>query len=445
MLVFSGDDTVKDSNPVNDSNRRCALIIAYFFPPKPVIGSVRMEGLARYLPEEGWDVVVLTAKHPGGPDPRFAVYEVDHKHWLRVLESSGQAVHHAISSRKSPWLTRLYRWTRSVVEATICYPDAQRGWYKSAVATGLSIIRNRRVDAIISTSKPETSHLIASALCRRAGVPWVADYRDLWTLNHYLSDTNRWLWRVRRVFERRLELRTMQAARAIVTVSDPLARAMRQMFPDKLISSIPNGFDPEIYVREGEHSLTQQFTITYTGTLYGGRRDPSRLFRVVRDLREEGRVNPDILRIRFYGSEQDVVLTKAKEYNVEAFVEACGRISRLEALERQRESHVLLSLNWDNDWEAGVYTGKLFEYLAASRPILAMGGPGGVVKELLESTGAGVHVSSVQELRHVLISWLNEYQRKGSVSYLGKPEVVEQYSQRAMAVRFKNILETVVV
>ena len=281
-----------------------------------------------------------------------------------------------------------------------------------------------------------TCHLISQALKRKHEVLWVADLRDLWTQNHYYAYNN-----VRKWFERRLEIKTLNEADALVTVSEPLAKDLGSLHHETPVFAIPNGFDAD-EVRTAP--LTKEFTITYTGQLYQGKRDPELLLKALHEMIVEGEIEPNTLKVRFFGPPQYWLDQAIKKYHLEGIVEQLGMVNREIALVKQRESQILLLLNWNDPRERGVYTGKVFEYLAARRPILAIGGPTGAVSELLEETGAGVHVKDVVELKESLRNCYKEYQATGQVCYHGKEERVTRYSHREMARKFAAIMSKIV-
>lgn len=122
-----------------------------------------------------------------------------------------------------------------------------------------------------------------------------------------------------------------------------------------------------------------------------------------------------------------------------------GQVPRETAIAQQRKAQILLLLTWNNTQEKGVYTGKLFDYLAARRPILSLGYTGGgVIKELLDQTQAGVHCSNEAELKDYLIKAYREYKEQGAVQYRGITAEVMKYSHRKMARKFADVLEDVV-
>lgn len=424
-------------------NKR-VLVITYYFPPRPGVASLRLRGIAKYLPEFGWDPVILTAKLPEAPEPQYHVIETPYpgdavalwKDRLGLVPNKGfqeqLGVPRALREGRNSLSGKLVK----VAKALIAYPDDQKHWCSFAVSAGDELVKRDRFDALLSSSGPVTCHVIAKELKRRHGLPWVADLRDLWTQNHYYPYGS-----VRRLFERRLEAKTLSAADAVVTVSEPLAKKLRLLHRDKSVIAIPSGYDPD---EVASAPLTEEFTITYTGQLYQGKRDPAPLFRILAELISEGWLDRRDARVRFYGATEYWLEKEVKRFGLEDVVSLLPQVSRSIALERQRESQVLLLLNWDNPEEIGVYTGKLFEYLAARRPILAVGGPRGVVTDLLEETGTGVHVSREEDLKQVLSHLYENYKVYGYVPYAGREECTARYSHREMARRFADTLDSLV-
>jgi len=260
------------------------LIITYYFPPRPSVASLRLKGLAKYLPEFGWKPVILTAALPVEPDPRFKVIQtpypgdVSHrfKKRLHLQPDKGfqeqVGVPLAIRGVKGSLTSKVITFIKGI----IAYPDEQKAWLPFAVDSGHELLHKEKFDAILSSSGPVTCHLIAKELKRKHKVPWIADLRDLWTQNHYYP-----YGIIRKWFERRLELKTLNEADALVTVSEPLAKDLGLLHHKKLVCAIPNGFDPD---EMGSAPLTKEFTITYTGQLYQGKQDPSLLLRALAEL-----------------------------------------------------------------------------------------------------------------------------------------------------------------
>ena len=416
------------------------LIITYLFSQKEAIGSKRMQGLAKFLPEFGWSPTILTSYSKIRPDPRFRVVETPANDilakWKRFLglnldktlkEQTGL---HTYKTKNTLIDRILNMW-----EEIFAYPDINIGWYNHALEAGNKLLEIENFDVIISTSP--TSYLIAKELKKKFGLPWLADLRDLWTQNHYYSYGS-----FRKIIEKRLELKTFSSASALTTVSQPLAEKLKELHIGKNISTITNGFDPD--EKANGIPLSDKFCITYTGFLYKGRRDPAPLFNALQQLIIEKVIDPIDIVIDFYGYDEGWLKRDIEMYGIQHVVNVHGLILREEAIKKQRESHLLLLLTWNNPNEKGVYTGKIFDYLAAQRPILSIGISGGVVAELLERTNAGVHVSSVDEIKREIKDAYFEYKSKGKVSYHGITSEIDKYSQKEMAKKFAELLNGII-
>jgi glycosyltransferase involved in cell wall biosynthesis len=210
---------------------------------------------------------------------------------------------------------------------------------------------------------------------------------------------------------------------------------------NKKVYTITNGFDPEL-VNPGI-PLTKKFSITYTGYIYSGRQDPEPLFRILKILIDEKTIDPATIEVHFFGHHESWLLSDRKKYHLENIVQIHGHISREESLQKQRESQVLLLLTWNDPGEKGIYTGKLFDYLAARRPILALGLRESVVTDVLSQTQAGMSVSSDAEIKEQIAALYREYKEKGFVSYAGITSEIEKYSHREMARKFAGALEDI--
>jgi len=421
------------------------LIIAYYSPPPPAVASRRPLGLARHLPEFGWQAVILTAALPGKPDPHFEVIETQYhdclgfaKRLLRLDSQSpliGQVKNKLkVKSEKSP-----LDFILATLGGIIAYPDPQKGWQRFAVEAGEDILREQNIRAIISTSPPETSHIVARRLKDEFKIPWVADFRDLWTQNYYYPYSP-----LRRMIERRLERKTLAAADALVAVSQPTADDLHGLHNQKPAYSIPNGFDPG-EVNTPPAKLTGKFTITYAGNLYPGKRSPAPLFAPLRDLIADGTIDASDIEVRFYGPEAGWIDRQTERYGLTDIVKQFGMVPRPIALDKQRESQLLLLLKWNDPEQKGDYPAKVFEYLAARRPILAVGGFPDVVDQLLNETKAGVSGQNGEEIKALLLPLYQEYKATGAVGYGGDQAETNRYSHREMARKFASILDSLKV
>lgn len=426
-----------------------ALIVTNLFHASP-----RIPGLCKYLPEFGWEPVVLTMAIGENPEAKMGPPN-NFKEKVRTIETPYYdfvgfikklfGLKPNLSSRdqvkqkfgKKSGEKSLMEKLIILGAAFIAYPDECWGWKPFAVKAGLKLLKNEKFDAILSSSSPVTSHLISKTLKGKTGVPWVADMRDLWTQNH-----NYQYPKIRKFFETKLEIRTLSQVDAFTTVSVPLVEHLQSRYKDKNIYSIPNGFDPG-KVNEPPVSLTEKFTITYTGTIYQDKQDPTKLFAALRELINEKKIDPQKVEVRFYGVEQDWLENDIEKNGLVGIAKQYGKIPRSESYFRQNESQIALLFGWEDEKETGVCPTKLYEYLGARRPILATGGTKNeVFRKIIDKTRTGKHPLTTEEVKKSLLEYYEDYLKNGSVFYNPDLEAVEEYSYRSMAKKFVKAFET---
>jgi len=420
---------------------RNVLIISYFFNQPSSIAAVRLRGLAKYLPEFGWNPVVLTVTTSTIPGKTERIFETPFEDrlnlWKKRLglpldKTLKEHYNFPTYKEKNTILDKLANFWEEI----FIYPDPTIDWSVSAIKKGDELLSESHIDAIISSINPPTSHIIAKELAQRKKIPWIADFRDLWTQNHYYKFSG-----IRRFFETRLEVKTVSSANALTTTSLPLSEKLKELHKNKKVYAITNGYDP-LQVNKKIPS-TKKFSITYTGFVYKGRQDPEPLFRVLKALIDENMLDPATIEVHFFGYHEGWLTSDIEKYHLENVVQVHGQISREDSIQKQRESQVLLLLTWNDPYEKGIYTGKIFDYLAARRPILAVGLHGTVVTDLLVQTQAGVNVSSDAEIKDHLLKLYREYKENGFVNYSGVPFEIEKYSQREMAKKFAVVLDDI--
>ena len=419
------------------------LLISYSYPPRRDIGAVRPGGLAKYLPQFGWEPIILTPKLPAGRRPAAEVIETGYQDVLgswkaRFGMDPTQGLHEQLKLPQSSTPASDLRHSRAVywLKSWLTYPDRTKGWLPFARKAIQELAQQGNVDVILSTAPPITSHLLGLEAKRILRRPWVADCRDMWVPARSGS-------RLLRRLVGSLERKTLRKADALVTVSLPWAEHFRQRYPSKPVTAITNGFDPEEFPGTGG-DLTKTFSITYTGNLYLGWRNPNLLFETLAELLQEGTLPKDQVRLRFF-CPQDPWLTAAiQRYGLQEVAEVNGWVPREASLQHQRESQILLLLSLNVPIYSGGIPGKLFEYLAAGRPILAFGGQRGVVEQILTETGAGIFATAKDEMRAFLIKAYAEFRAQGRVSYHGSHTAIDRYSHREMARKFAQVLDETV-
>lgn len=392
---------------------RNLLLVSYHHPPSPAVGAVRTGALAKHLPRLGWNVIPVGV----GQDMYNPAFEVL-KTLLRVNNRGNLRSQISDVGAKIPYGSKFIMAVAKRYGERFAFPDAYHRWIPEAIESGVAVINNRQVDMILSSGPPVSAHIVGRQLSNSFGIPWVADMRDLWSQNHCYPYSEK-----RRIRDQELEQEVLSDARAIVTASPYLASQQRNMH-QKTCVSIVNGFEPQPNVEK----LDDTFSIVYTGNIYEGKQSASALFQ---SLRSTG-IPADV---SFYGA-------KLKETTCGVPVRTHPFVEREIALLCQRQAQILLLLKWQDINQRGVYSAKLWEYLGAKRPILAIGGHPDVVDELLDETGAGVCCKSEEEVTKVLGVWYEAWKETGSVPYHGNDQV-ENYTHRQMAEKFSSLLDEI--
>jgi hypothetical protein len=290
------------------------------------------------------------------------------------------------------------------------WPDPQIGWLPYAVADGSAMLKEWRADLIYATVPPLTGLLVARRLSRRFGIPWIAEFRDLW-VDHPYYDSPAW----RRPLERIQERRVLRDVAGLVTVSDTWRDLLQARF-GKPTLTVLNGFDPDDYPPDALPSATgaDELSIVYTGTLYPGRRDPTPLFQAMARLGAKARG----VRVRLYGADPATVAALAEKAGVAAQVESHPAVPYDRVITLQRAADVLLMLRWNDPSEQGIVPGKLFEYVGARRPILCLGYDKGDVPDIMRARNLGLVSEDPAAIATQLETWIEQKRRDGAVAPL---------------------------
>ena len=188
----------------------------------------------------------------------------------------------------------------------------------------------------------------------------------------------------------------------------------------------------------GLSNHSEKLKFIYAGSLYGGKRDPSYLFNAIRQLEDENKLDSSKISLEFYGDSTNLEEI-AGRYGLLDILEIGGRISHEEVLKKQLESDVLLLISWNNEKERMFIPGKIYEYFALRKPVLSIGYQEGSLKDLIEETKVGYHVSSLESTKEALLDIYNEFLEKGTVE-LSSDINIEDYSMENMAKKFADLL-----
>ncbi len=359
------------------------LLVTMYFPPAGGGGVQRPLKLAQYLPALGIETHVLAPDDPKwvhrDPDLRVPTQAWVH----RVRYVGPRARKPAEELRAVDGLERALVMAQ-VTARRLLVPDASVTWNLTAIPAAIRIARREGIDAVVTTSPPGSIHLAGAAVKRATGAAWLADLRDPLVANpHRRSDTV--ATRARQATNEQLARLVARGADAISCVSEAIAEEVRGLGPRGIVRTIANGCDFDDFAGL-EYRTGPTFRITHTGSFFG-KRDPRPFLQAFRDSGLDAVA-------RFVGDFRSTDLEWASGLGLGDRLQLIAYSPRAESLRLQRDSEVLLLLVPDAGGRGkGVLSGKVFEYLAAGRPILAVVPPDGAAADLIRETGAGVVVA----------------------------------------------------
>lgn len=404
-------------------------MIAYHFPP--LAGSSGIQRTLRFvqhLPALGWQPIVLSA------DPRAyeqtsddLMSDVPPATVVRRAFALDTARHLNIRGRYLGWMAR---------------PDRWMSWRFDAIRQGLQLIREHKPDVIWSTYPIATAHVIAQALHRKTGIPWMADFRDPMAQDGYPADPVTW-----RSYQRIEEEALMQASCSVFTTPGA-ARIYQERYPAAAskVQVLENGYDEESFVsgRAGAIPKTTAApgtpVLLHSGIVYPSERDPTQLFQALQRLKSKGVLKGGDVLIRFRASVHDDLLASlAKQYGVAEFIEMAPAVPYREALAEMLTVDALLVMQASN-CNAQI-PAKIYEYLRAGRPIIGLTDPIGDTAGVLRGAGldAIARLDSVDEIEAVLPSFLAAVRERRAT--LPNAQAVHQASRRGRSESLVQMLE----
>jgi len=397
---------------------RKVLFITYYFPPSGGAGVQRPLKFVKYLPQFRWLPVVLTARNADYPAFDYS-FEKEVPQEVPVYRSriwepyriyrrfTGKDMSEATDiatltldeqARKS-WRERIPQWVRSA----FFVPDARIVWLPFAVRMGMRIIRKEKVCAIFSTAPPYTTLLIGLFLHRLSHLPWVVDFRDSWI--GWLS-APQWRPVISRKIEWRMEEAVLKHAAKILTVTRGIRDDLLSRHPDKKGKCwmlLPNGYDAQDF--EGivpKDVDDRHLVLTYSGSLYGPR-NPESLVQALEILLEEAPEVAQTFSVRLVGRVGGPILERIRQSPASGLFRHIPYVPHHESLAYLLASDVALLIIDDAPVNRGILTGKIFEYIGAGLPILALAGEGEAA-ELIRKYRLGwvVHPRDVAGITNIL-------------------------------------------
>jgi glycosyltransferase involved in cell wall biosynthesis len=379
------------------------LIATYFFPPAGGAGAHRPLKLAAHLPDFGVATAVLAPEDPKWVerDDTLRAPPAVRVHRVPYLGPRTRVRGEELHGRRGASRARR---ELSFIVPRLLVPDQHAAWVLTAAPAAVRLVRKERFDAVLTTSPPTSVHLIGALVKRLTGARWIADLRDP-IVAHPHRRIELAIVRAKERAEQATAQLVARYADAIVAASSAVAAQLGELAPRGTVTTIANGCDFEDFVGL-EYRRSARFRITHTGMMFG-KRSPRAFIRAVAGS------DADVV-ARFVGGFRQADLEWAEAAGMERFLDVRPYVSHRSALELQRDSEALLLLIPETDGRGrGVLSAKVFEYLAARRPILAAVPAEGEAAALVRATGAGLVVppDDVDGLRGALLSLERRWRR----------------------------------
>ena len=420
-----------------------ALIITYYWPPAGGPGVQRWLKFVKYLPDFDITPIVYIPENPNYPiiDESFVSeipeevtiyrYPIKEPYKLASLFSKKQAKRISsgiIKTKNQSFLEKIMLWVRG----NFFIPDARKNWVKPSVKFLSGIIEKEEIDTIITTGPPHSVHLIGHHLKQKGKLKWLADFRDPWTSIGYHKELK--LTTKSKQKHKELECMVLNTADQIVVTSQTTKEEFKGI-SKKPISVITNGYDSDY---KGDKTKTDDFTLSHVGSLLS-ERNPRVLWRVLAQLLEENGPFKQHFKLRLAGVVSEDVMKSIYDSGLENYTELLGYVSHGRAIQLQQESQVLLLVEIDSPETEGILPGKLYEYMAAKRPILAIGPKNWDANQIISdtNTGATFNYESKTDLKNVILKWFAAYQ-KGNLKTESKG--IEKYSRRELTRELSKLI-----
>lgn len=417
------------------------LIITYYWPPSGGGGVMRWLKMSKYLPENGWQPVVYT---PENPDP-----SVQDESLLREVHPATEVIRTPIrepydlyrkltgkkksaefkagyisEASRGNWKDRFSVFLRG----NFLIPDPRVFWVRPSVKFLKKYLKENPVDLMVTTGPPHSMHLIGAGMKKYfPEIPWLADFRDPWTeidFYHRLKLTP-----LADKIHRGMERKILQSADVVTTVS-PYLKQTTEKIAGRKVEVIHNGFDPEDFDFKVDPDYSH-FTLSHFGA-FNRDRNPSALWKALGMLKNE---NPEFgmkLRIQLIGQTDDTILRDLEREGLGDHLVLIGHMKHREGLKLLAESQLLLLPLNDAPNVRGILPGKMYEYMALRRPILAIGPPDGDFADIIRETRTGYvqGFDAVDGIKSdILKTWSDFMEGKLEVS----PEGYEKFSRKNLA------------
>ncbi|MGS4344415.1 glycosyltransferase family 4 protein [Myroides odoratus] len=420
--------------------KKKVLIVCYYWPPAGGPGVQRWLKFVKYLPDFNIEPIVYVPEGANYPlidtqleqevDPSITILKHKIKEPYGLAKKLAGKRAQTMSSGMIPQVRNQSKWDKILlwIRGNMFIPDARIGWVKPSVAYLTDYLKQHPdIETVITTGPPHSVHLIGLALKKKLSIKWFADFRDPWTTIGYHKELK--LSDQAKEKHLALEHEVLNTADHLIVTS----KTTRKEFETKTtkpIAIITNGYD---VAHLGKIPLDEKFTVAHIGSFLSNR-NPRVLWKAISELRRENPAFKAAFELKLIGKISEDILNTLAEFKLLECTDNRGYVENQEALRQMRASQVLLLVEIDSDDTRAIIPGKLFEYMAAERPILAIGPEESDFFEIIQQTNVGRNAlySEKDKISEILLQYFELYQKQQlqvhamGLQYFGRKRLTER-------------------
>lgn len=436
---------------MNSDQVKTVLIFAYYWPPASGPGVQRWLKFVKYLPENGWKAIVVTPENGSYPNTDFSLIndipssaKIERTKTLEPFRlfnlltgqnKRGNASSVGMGDIKGS--TSLIKKVSAYIRANYFVPDARKGWVRYALKAANQIIKKQKIDLVVTTGPPHSSHLIGLSLKKTYSLPWVADFRDPWTNIYY----NKFLPRSQKTKKKDLALENLvlKNANAITVVSKGQKTEFEGRTP--VIEVIPNGYDFEDFESLSKKSDENFFRLSYIGNLKVNQ-NCIILWEALKEISRENALFTKHFKLSFTGNVHEEIIEVLEDLGLSNMLENLPFVEHKEAVQRMLNAQSLLFLIPESANNTQIITGKIFEYLASQTPLLSIGPVNGDAAEILRTCHRYemIDYSNKDAIKLRLLTLFNDWLKDKKASVISSDEHIV-FSRKNLTNKLTKLFE----
>ena len=438
------------------------LFITYHYPPSSAVGGLRIHRFSNYFSKFGWSVYIVTIKNKYLPQvdygrckknesikifqtillPKLSIVILDlmkHGYKKYKRKENYSLSTNSDSTKTHDVIESAYKKLKRFIDSFLLLPDENRNWILPALFVAYKIIKKNNIKIVFTSCPPYSSHIVGLILKNILKIKWIADYRDPWTtpFNKYLYPTSKASLRI----EKYIENMVIRKADMVTSTTENFNKKLNKTFgnnKNNKFNYIPNGFNKEVYKKSiRKYDI---FTVTYAGTFYFGR-SPEPIFNAIKQLKEEGKIKKNDIKIKIIGNCQYINGVKTKNmirnYNLFDDVELQNTINYQSAVRIIQKSHLGIVLAPNQPFQIPA---KLYDIIGSGTRVLGIA-DNGATKTMVENLDIGkcFHWKDISGIKEFIWKEINSKEKR----YYSKKKNINMFDERVISKRLALIIESI--